>query len=232
MAHFRGNLRLANVPESLVRADFQVVGDVIVVTSEDRTIGHWKLADIDATPHDDGLVLVVEGEELIFDTESEELILVLARNVPERGTAPVASELSTPPVELPNPAPPPSPVVRTPAPPPLGAPPRERRRAPKPLSQPRPTIPAPLPEPSTHEKPDNHSLGRPALGLGIAGMVLALLPNLAVVAMVAGALALGFGVFVLYDTRKEGNRPSTDAAAAGAALGVIAVVMGMIVVMS
>jgi len=220
MTHFRGKLRLADVPESQVEAELQVVGDDIVVTSKARTIGHWKIEDLVASRHGGGFLLVVEGEELIFDTESEELIVVLAKTAtldpPEVGNrgkvvAPTA------------------PLQQDPFPPPLGTPPRERRRAPTPLSEPRPPTPEPMPAVAGASRPGNHPMAVPALVFGVAGTVLALLPAMALVAVASATLALVLGLFALYEIKKVQGRQGTDIATAGAALGTIALVMGMIV---
>lgn len=232
MTHFRGKLRLADVPESQVDAELQVVGDDIFVTSEARTIGHWKREELVASPHGDGFLLVVEGEELIFNTESEELILVLARTVTlEPPEVAGRSEVVAPPERALAP-----PVQHNPSPLPLGAPPRERRRAPKPLSEPLPSslerVPPsmePVPAPAASPRPGNHPMAVSALGFGVAGTALALIPRLVLVAVTSATLALVLGLFALYEIKKGAGRQGTDIATAGAALGAIALVMGMIV---
>ena len=68
-----------------------------------------------------------------------------------------------------------------------------------------------------------------ALGFGVAGTALALIPRLVLVAVTSATLALVLGLFALYEIKKGAGRQGTDIATAGAALGAIALVMGMIV---
>lgn len=240
MVEFKGNLWLADVPASRVAAELIVDGEDVVVATGDRTIGRWKRAELAAKRHSHGYLLVVEGEELIFDTDAEELMVVL-----EEGSLPVI-DLRGPTVEeLPasEPGPPPPPVAEPepiPASPrsssdvmPLSQP-RQRRRAPKPSApEPPPTdIFDLLRPPPAEAKARNHPLALAAIVLGILGTVLALVPRLVLLAVASSGSALAVGLLARSELKRRGLERGQDVAITGAVLGAVGLVMGLIVALT
>ncbi|HKX76771.1 MAG TPA: DUF4190 domain-containing protein [Acidimicrobiia bacterium] len=241
MVQFKGNLWLADVPASRVAAELIVDGEDVVVATGDRTIGRWKRAELAAKRHSQGYLLVVEGEELIFDTDAEELIVVL-----EEGSLPVI-DLRGPTVEeLPasEPGPPPPPIAEPepiPAPPPRSSgdvmplsQPRQRRRAPKPPApEPPPTdIFDLLRPPPAEAKARNHPLALAAIALGILGTMVALVPRLVLLAVAFSGSALAVGLLARSELKRRGVERGQDVAITGAVLGAVGLVMGLIVALT
>lgn len=215
---FSGTIRLADVPASEVAAALVLEDDLIVVTSDERTIGRWKRADVTATQCPEGFLLAIEGEELIFDTDSEELILALTPPRPP----PPPQIVMTPPAAAATVSPAPEEPEA-----PLLAPPRQRRRAPVRLSPPHPidpSLPAAVP---TEQPKSNHPQATASLSLGVAGIILALVPGASLVSVAAGAISLVLGLFSRAEIKA--GRPGRDVATVGAILGAAAVILGVII---
>ncbi len=218
-----------------MEAELYVEGDEIVLATDDGTLGTWTREELTASRVAEGYLLVVEGEELIFDTESEELILVLGRS------APASSAL--PPVAPALPSPEAAPFT----------PSRQRRRAPKPEppkpeppkpEPPKPEPPKPEPvaeepfdilslsrEPTQGDRPHHHPLAVATIVLGICGMALALMPRLVLVSLAASTAAIATGVLARLEIKRH-DRGSSDMAVAGIVLGGVGLVMGIIVALT
>jgi hypothetical protein len=239
MVHFKGNLWLADLPASRVEADLVVEGEEVVVATGDRTIGRWRRDELAARRHTQGYLLVVEGEELIFDTDAEELMVVL-----EEGLAAPVIDLRRPLVEEPPPFDPGPDPLTPPPPPPAPAPsipsemplthPRQRRRAPKPPEPeppPRDVFDLLRPPPAEARTP-HHPLAVAAIILGVIGTMLALVPRLVLLAVGASGSALAVGLLARSELKRRGVERGQDVAVTGAVLGAVGLVMGLIVALT
>jgi hypothetical protein len=237
---------LADLPASRIDADLKVVGDLIVVTANNLTIGEWSRDDFTITTVPDGYQIEVEGEKLVFSTAAEGLLAAVAREAPVPRAVPA-------PVSTPEPDPP--------TPPPPMAPPRQRRRPPPPTPPPPiekasifPDPPSPQPSsvpssppgeppfpvggrgesplpPSSVPSNTLHQLGLGSLIAGVAGTVMALVPPLTLLAVLASLAAVGSGLYIRRESILR-RAKIEDAAVAGTVLGAVGLVVALIVAIS